>query len=374
MITTREVKTRKEIKLFLDFPAKLYKGCEWFVPPFYGDEKKMFTKNCPYKNTCEYTFFLAFKDKEVVGRIGVILQRQSNELRKENRVRFTRFDSIDDVEVAKALFNAIEVWALSKGMDTVCGPLGFNDLEREGLLIEGFEQLGTFEEQYNYPYYQKLIEACGYGKEVDWLEHKLYRPDNYNPRFKQLAEALMKKYNLHYVYYKSKTKYINHYKDQIFELLDTSYGPLYQTVPFTADAKKSIISSFKLAIDMDYVYTVADENDKIVCWGFGMPTMSKAVQKSNGKLTPGCIVRLLKAIKHPDVIDLCLIGVRPEYLNTGVAAALISRSLEHLYSIDRVKYFETNLNLENNTRILSCWKLFKVDQNKRRRAFVKVLK
>ena len=138
--------------------------------------------------------------------------------------------------------------------------------------------------------------------------------------------------------------------------------------------KKSIISSFKLAIDMDFVYTLADENDRIACWGFGMPSMSKAVQKSNGKLTPGCIVRLLKAINNPEVIDLCLIGVRPEYASTGVAAALISRSLEHLLKEDRVKYFETNLNLEYNHQILSCWKLFKVDQNKRRRSFVKVIK
>ncbi|MDO4852615.1 MAG: N-acetyltransferase, partial [Clostridia bacterium] len=177
MVTIREVRTRKEQREFLNFPLDLYRENPNFVPPLYGDEKKIFCKNYVYYDTCEAVYYNAYRDGKIVGRISGILQKAANEKNHEKRVRFTRFDAIDDQEVASALFGAVEAWAKQKGMDTICGPLGFSDLEREGLLIEGFDQLSTFEEQYNAPYYQKLIEALGYRKEVDWTESKIYPPE-----------------------------------------------------------------------------------------------------------------------------------------------------------------------------------------------------
>ena len=182
MVEIVEARTKKQQREFIEFPLGLYKDSPYFVPPLYGDEKKMFRPDYMYYDQSEAVYYLAYRDGRVVGRISGILQRASNEKQNEKRVRFTRFDSIDDQEVADALFAAVEKWALERGMDTVCGPLGFSDLEREGLLIDGFDQMSTFEEQYNYEYYPRLIEACGYGKEVDWNESRLYPPDETDGR------------------------------------------------------------------------------------------------------------------------------------------------------------------------------------------------
>ena len=190
MIEVREVKTRKEQREFLNFPLNLYEDNPYFVPPLYGDEKKIFRKDYMYLDQAEAIYFNAYKDNKIVGRISGIIQRAANEKNNEKRVRFTRFDSIDDQEVANALFEKVEKWAKDKGMDTVVGPLGFSDLEREGLLIEGFDQLSTFEEQYNYDYYPKLVENYGFVKEVDWIESKLYAPKDRDDRIERLSSLV----------------------------------------------------------------------------------------------------------------------------------------------------------------------------------------
>ena len=168
-----EVSTKKHQKEFIDYPLKLYKDNPYFVPPLYGDEKNLFTKKNIYTKTCESVFFLAQRNNKTVGRIQGIIQKQYNEIHNTNQVRFTRFDCEDDSETAKLLFGAVEKWAESKNASEIVGPLGYSDLEREGLLIDGFEYLATFEEQYNYDYYQRLIENYGFEKEVDWVEHQL---------------------------------------------------------------------------------------------------------------------------------------------------------------------------------------------------------
>ena len=196
MIEVREVKSKKEQKDFLNFPLKLYKNNPYFVPPLYGDEKKIFRKDYVYLDQSEAVYYNAYLDGKMVGRISGIIQHASNKKENTKRVRFTRFDSIDNQEVANALFSKVEKWAKEKGMDTVVGPLGFSDLEREGLLIEGFDYLSTYEEQYNYPYYQKLIENCGYSKDVDWLETRLFYPKNVNQKLYDVSAMMLKKYGL----------------------------------------------------------------------------------------------------------------------------------------------------------------------------------
>ncbi|WP_173472786.1 N-acetyltransferase [Eubacterium ruminantium] len=372
MIEIKEVRTKKDQKMFLDFPLRMYKGNKYFVPPLYADEKKIFSKDYVYYETCEAVYYLAFKNGKIAGRISGILQKASNEKRNEKRIRFTRFDSINDIKVAKALFDAVEKWGKSKGMDTICGPLGFSDLEREGLLIEGFNELSTFEEQYNFEYYGKLIEKCGYKKEVDWVESKIYPPEKDDGSLRKMADFIMKRYNLHFGPAKDTEDFINRYSEQFFALLDVAYYDIYGTVPFTEGTKKMLLDNFKMVIDINHVAVVLDENDKVVCLGLCFPSLAKAVQKSYGHLTPAAALRLIKAIKHPKILDLGLIAVDPEYLNRGVNA-IITAELLRMLKEDGIKYAETNLNLENNYAIQNQWKRFKAVQHKRRRSYVKKL-
>ncbi|MBR0156755.1 MAG: N-acetyltransferase [Clostridia bacterium] len=372
MIEIKEAKTKKQQKEFIDFPLKLYKGNPCFVPPLYGDEKKVFRDDFVYNDTCEAVYYNAYRDGEMVGRISGILQKASNEKHNEKRIRFTRFDAIDDQAVADALFAALEKWAIAKGMDTVCGPLGFSDLEREGLLVEGFDQLSTFEEQYNADYYEKLIKNCGYAMEVEWVESKIYLPEERNERYEKAADYIMKRYNLRFGEAKNKREFIEKYGDGFFDLLDIAYKDIYGTVPFTPGMKKMMIDNFMLIIDLRNVAVILDEEGKVICMGICFPSIAKAVQKSNGKLTPAALVRLLKAIKKPRVIDLGLIAVHPDYANRGIGAC-ISAGLMKMLRADNIEYAETNLNLVDNHAILNTWKRFKAIQHKRRRAYVKQL-
>ncbi len=373
MVDIIEVKTKKQQKAFLEFPLDLYRGNPNFVPPLYGDEKKIFRPDYIYHDTCETGYWLAEREGKVVGRISAILQRASNEKHNEKRVRFTRFDAIDDQEVADALFGAVERFAKERGMNAVCGPLGFSDLEREGLLIEGFEELSTFEEQYNAAYYGKLIEASGYRKEVDWVESKIYAPDQATAdKLKHLSEMLLKKFHLRIAEAKNVNDFLDRYKDGFFDLLDVAYEDIYGTVPFTDGMKKTMIDNFRLIIDLDHVVCLLDEHDKVVCLGLCFPSIARAVQPSNGHLTPAALVRLLKAIKKPKVIDLGLIAVAPEYQNTGVIA-VIAAALADMLLVGGVEYAETNLNLEDNLAIQNLWKRFRAVQHKRRRSYLKEL-
>ncbi len=371
MITVKAVKTKKEQKEFLDFPLKLYKNNPYYVPPLYSDEKKIFRNDYVYLDQAEAVYFNAYDDTgKIVGRISGILQRASNEKNNEKRVRFTRFDAVDDQRVADALFDAVEKWAKSKGMDTVCGPLGFSDLEREGLLIEGFNYLATFEEQYNYDYYQRLIENCGYAKEVDWVGFQLRAPKEQNDRLERLSGLMMKKYNLHIGPAKNTKDFIKRYADGFFEIIDSTYVDIYGTVPFTDGMKKMMIDNFKLIIDVENVMVILDENDRIVCFGIFFPSIAKAVQKSGGRLTVPTLFRLLKAIKHPKVFDLGLIGVLPEYARKGISSLLIAKVIKSMRE-QNIEHSETNLNLETNSNIINQWKSFDTTQHKRHRCFVK---
>lgn len=371
MVDIIKVRSKSDQNEFLNFPLRLYKDCEYFVPPLWADEKKIFSKNYIYNDSCESEYFLAKRDGVTVGRISAILQRASNEKHGEKRVRFTRFDCIDDAEISRALFSAVEDFAIERGMDTICGPLGFSDLEREGLLIEGFDRLSTYEEQYNYDYYQRLVEDSGYVKEVDWNESILRAPDPESiAQMKKMSEFVMNRYKLRIGKAKNVGDFINKYADGLFELIDIGYEGLYGTVPFTDGMKKMMIDNFRLIIDLKYVAAILDENDKIVCMGLCFPSLARAVQKSRGHMTPAALVRLLGAIKHPKVLDLGLIAVHPEYLNRGITA-IITSELMRMLAEDNIEYAETNLNLEDNFAIQNQWKRFPREIHKRRRAYVK---
>lgn len=370
MIDVREVQTKKDRKAFLDFPLKLYATSPYYVPPIYMDEKKIFSPDYFYNLTSESVFFLARKDGKVVGRISGILQKASNEKWHQKRVRFTRFDSIDDIEVAKALFDAVEDWARKKGMEEVVGPLGYSDMEREGLLIEGFEELSTFATQYNYPYYQKLIESLGYEKETDWVERKIASPKSIDPRIERLVPLILKREKLHMVHVDSMQEIIDRYADQFFDLVDESYSSLYGTVPLLHEQRKDIITGFKLLLSPYYLRLIADENDHLAAFGICFPSISKALQKSGGHITLPTLLRILKAKKDPEIIDLGLIGVKNQYKNSGISWAILLEIMKMLQS-GKVAYCETNPNLEDNLAIQNNWERFENKLHKRRRSFVK---
>lgn len=366
----RPVRTRKEIKDFIEFPLKLYKNNPYFVPCLYGDEKAMFKKDYLYRDQAEYESWVVYDGKKVVGRVTAILQLASNAKWKQKRVRLNRFDCIDSQEVADLLLSTVEAWAKEKGMEEVVGPLGFSDMEREGLLIEGFDYLNTFEEQYNAPYYQTLIENHGYVKEIDWLEHRIFPKKERDPRMHRIAEGVMKRYHLHFATAKSKKAFIKRYGNELLGLCEKTYENLYMTVPFTDNIKKNLIKSFLLIIDLRFVALVLNEEEKPVCFGLMFPSIGEAIQKSGGRLTLPTLISLLKAIKKPTKIDFALIGVDPFYVNMGIPAILFDKVQEYL-AMDGLQYFETNLNLENNQSILNMWKNFDNIQHKRRRSFVK---
>ena len=373
MLQILEVKTRKQRKEFVEYPLRLYKGNPWFVPPLYADEMTMFTPKNIYTKTCESVFFLAQRDGKTVGRIQGIIQKQYNEIHSAKQVRFTRFDSENNPETAKALFDAVEAWAKEKQMHEIVGPLGYSDLEREGLLIEGFEYLATFEEQYNYEYYAGLIENCGFVKDVDWVETRLFKTEQEDERLQKLIDRALQRYNLHVAGENmSLRKFVKTYKEGIFACIDECYKDLYGTVPFTQEMMEQMVSQFLLLLNKKYIMAICDENEKVVAFGLSIPGIGKALQKSGGRLTPCALIRLLKAVKKPTSVDLGLIGVLPQYRKSGLTAFAITM-LQDMFKDSNVEYLETNLNLETNTAIQATWKHFDHIQHKRRRSYIKKL-
>ena len=373
MINIIEVKTAKQRKLFVDFPTKLYKGVKQYVHPLRSSELELFNpkKNVSFED-CEAVYFLAYKDGELVGRIAGIIQRLYNKKVNEKRVRFTRFDAINDKEVAKALFDSVESWAKQKGMNIVHGPMGFNDLDREGMLIEGFDEIATFEEAYNFDYYKDLMEYCGYEKEIDWIEFNLTIPKEIDPKINAVADAVMKKYNLKNAEKNSKSAFIRRYQKDIFHLLDEAYGPLYGVVPYTDKVRKQVIDQFRLFISLDFMSLIVDENDEVVAFGFAIPSLSEVINKYEGRLNLKSIFPLLNAIRHPTMLDLALIAVKPKWQARGVPA-LIMREMLASFIRRGIKTCETNLNLETNVNIIQLWKHFEHREHKRRRSWIKHL-
>lgn len=375
MLTVRTVTTKHEQKAFLDFPLDLYKGNPYYIPPLYGDEKKMFRKDYVYNASCDSVFFMAYQDGKPVGRIQGIIQKDANAKNAEKRCRFTRYDVIDDQAVSKALFQAVEDWARSQGMDTLAGPLNYSDLEREGMLVEGFEEPSTFEQSYNFPYYKDHVEQLGFHKEIDWTCSRLYGPESEETlqELEQLVNFIFRRYKLHFGKARNGPDLMKKYAKGIFDLIDKSYEGLYGTVPFTPGMRQLVLDNFSLVLNPKYTAVILDENEKTVCFGLSIPSLNRALQGTRGHLTPLTLLRILQCLRKPDVIDLCLVGVDPEYLNRGVSGALSLAIMHMLRETPSLQWADTNLNLEDNYAILNQWRRFQRVECKRYRAYVKSL-
>lgn len=370
MLEVREVKTRKEIKEFLSFPNTLYKDNKNFVPPMYMDEKKCFKSNYMYYDQAEAKYWNCYRDGVVIGRISAIIQHKANEKWNQKRCRFTRFDAIDDQEVANALFETVEKYAKEKGMDEIVGPLGFSDLEREGLLIEGFDYLSTFEEQYNHPYYQKLIENLGFTKDVDWIEHRLTINKEKYEKLSRVSDMLLARGNFRVVKPLKPKQFYKQYGDQFFSLLDETYDKIYGTVPFSQGMKDLILHNYAPIVNKHYMRIVVNNDNKIIAFALAFPNVAEAMQMRNGHLRLIPILKLLHTVRHPKIIDLGLVGVLPSEALGGSQIVLFKLLAEQIIK-DNIQYVETNLNLEDNHEIIKMWDHFNSVQHKRRRSFVK---
>ena len=339
----------------------------------YGGEFDIFKPDYPFNKVCDNVCYIAYQDGKAVGRVQGIIQREANEKWDQRRVRFTRFDSIDDEAVSGALFAAVEKWAVAKGMKEFVGPLGYSDLEREGLLIEGFDQPQTFEEQYNYPYYQKLIEAYGFDKDVDWIECQLYAPKERDERLVKVSGMMLKRYGLHTYQASSIKELLDKHIEGIFNVLEKTYSRLYGTMPLNDEIIANYVKDFKLIVRPQDVMMIMDSDDQIVGFALMFPAISDAVRRSKGHLTPAFLYRFLRDKKNPRVLDLGLIGILPQYESRGVASIMIGMLLDFLIDSDTVHHLETNLMLEDNFHIQNIMKHFEKVQNKRRRCFKKAI-
>lgn len=374
-IIIKKVSSKKELKTFIRFNYELYKGNPYSVPDLYDDMLNTFN---PKKNAafefCEADYFLAYKNDRVVGRVAAIINHRANDTWQKKEVRFGWIDFIDDEEVSEALLDTVAQWGKERGMKSIVGPLGFTDMDAEGMLIDGFDQLGTMSTIYNYPYYQKHMEKLGFEKDADWVEFKMKVPEAIPERFVRISEIILQKYKLKIKKLKRKEIKEKNYGQRIFDLINEAYAPLYGYSKMTQGQIDQYIKMYLPLIDLRMVSIIEDEEGNLIAAGISMPSLSEALQKAKGKMLPFGWYHLLKAlfIKKPKILDLLLVGVKPEYQSKGVNA-LLFYDLIPVYQQLGFEYGESNPELEDNKKVQSQWSVFNPEQHKRRRAYRKML-
>ncbi len=376
-VTIKKVTTKREMKRFIRFNYELYKDNPYSVPDLYDDMLNTFNKK---KNAafefCEAEYFLAYKDEQLVGRVAAIINNRANQTWNKREVRFGWIDFTDDTEVSEALINAVEQWGKERGMTHITGPLGFTDMDAEGMLVEGFDQLGTMATIYNYPYYPQHMERLGFVKDADWVEYKIFVPDAIPDKHKRISELIQRKYNLKIKKYTSSKAIARDYGQAIFELVNEAYTPLYGYSALTQGQIDQYVKMYLPILDLRMVTLITDADDQLIAVGISMPSLSEALQKSHGRLLPFGWFYLLKALffkRRAKMLDLLLVAVKPEYQNKGVNALLFS-DLIPVYQQLGFEYAESNPELELNGKVQAQWEYFRTEQHKRRRAFIKEIK
>lgn len=373
MVEIKEVLTRKDRRVFATFPVKMYKEIPQAIPDLIPDEIDNFNpKKNPAYEYCSAKQFLAYKDGECVGRIAGIISHAANEKWSTKRIRFSRVDFIDDYEVSEALFKAVEDWGRSEGLSEVHGPIGFCDMDQEGMLVDGFEEEGMFITIYNYPYYIKHLERLGYRKDIDWVEFKVSLPKEADKKLDALSDAVLRKYKISLVELNSR-KEIKPYIPQVLNLLNVCYTNLYGTVELSPAQIKKYVDQFILLINPEYVKFLMDENNEMIGFGLAMPSMNKAIKKSRARLFPFGWYHILRApFAKASVLDLYLVGVIPKMQNKGLTAVLLN-SMTATARKNGIKYAETGPELETNHQVHALWKFYETKNHKRRRCFIKSL-
>ena len=373
MITVKEVLTKKEWKDFATFPVKLYKDNPYYVPSFIDDEMNItnLKKNPPAEN-CLVKAFLAYKDGILAGRIAGIVVTKSNELFNEKAIRFSRFDFIEDIEVAKALLDAVKNYGKSLGMTRMHGPWGFNDTDREGMLIQGFDQNGSYATYYNYPYYPEFMKALNYKDESIWVEEKLNPPkkgSEYYEKLIKLGNYVKKKYQLTDIteIYPVK-KYVKLYGDKFFDCFNEAYKILDMFVEISGEAKQRVLDQFASIINPRYVSILVNKEDKVVAFTIVLPAIGDAIKKHGGKGNIFALLDVLKLIKKPKAVELTLTAVHPDYKNFGLTSACMSKIIQNLDK-DGIEYLYADPTLETNTAVRAQYDGLGSEIIKRRQTF-----
>ena len=357
MVEIREIKTKSDIRKFAEYPIKLYKKCPYYVPSMRSDELTTFSKK---KNLNlvgnEVKGFLAYKDGKLVGRIIGIINSNENSKSEKKMVRFSRLECIDDIEVFKALLQAVEEYGKEYGAEIIHGPWGFSDQDREGLLTWGFEERSTFVTNYYYEYFHKRIEELGFEDESKWVERRFTIPKEPYPRIMSFAEKVKAKYKLRDIADEMKVKdIIKKYGDKLFETVNEAYGHLDGYVPVEGKIQEGILDQFGSIVNGRYISILVDENDDVAAFGVVFPSICEPIIKSRGKLFPFGFIGVLKSVKRPKELEMALIGVKKKYKNSGINAIVIARILKNVVE-DGILSVESNPMLETNFDIQQQWK------------------
>lgn len=367
--------TPGELKKFVKFGVDLYKGNDCYVPPvIFDDVATLNPKKNPAFEHCEAQCFMAYADGKPVGRIAAIINRQVNTKNGKKEMRWGFIEFIDDDEVVDALFDAVQKWGREKGMTEMVGPMGFTDLDHEGMLIEGFDYLGTMPTIYNFDYYPRHMERLGMVKDADWVEYRLEVPDKVPDKMQRIADIVSRKYNLRCLHYKSIKKLKADYGQALFRLINEAYADLYGYSQLTQKQIDYYIDQYLSLLRLDNLSVIVDGENRLVGVGITMPSLSRALQKARGRIFPFGWWHILRALKgHTDRVDLMLVAIKPEYQNRGVNAMLFA-DLIPTYIRLGYKYAETNLELEDNNSVQKQWEYFESVQHRRRRSFRKEIK
>ena len=374
MFTIRQITKKKDFKKFVKFPTELYKDNPNYVPPMEADELKMTGKNNPHYGECTDAYFLAEENGKVVGRIAAVIMDRFNAKNNAKYARFTRFDFIDNKELAEALLATAENWAKEHGMEYIHGPLGYDDFEREGLMVDGYEHKGSFITSYNAPYYKDYIEGYGYKPDARWVEWRFKFPQQLDERVDKIANIVEKRYGFHQKDFKNINELVKNYGDAFFELIDETFGELYGTFEVNERLKQSLIDSFKLVLNKKYVCFVFDKRDNFIGFGLTWPSLADAMIKSKGRLFPTGIFRCLKALKNPKVMEFSIIAVKKEYQKLGVTAFIIKKLLENINAIPNIEYADTGVQLETNTGAITSLEMFERTLIRKKTCYIKSLK
>lgn len=372
MVTIVETTTRKQMMAFAKFPISLYKDCEYYTPSFLSDDYNIIN---PKKNLSlsisEVKCFLAYKDGKLVGRVAAIINHLSNKNHNEKCIRFNRIDFIDDYEVSEALIKAVEDYGRSKGLEYIHGPWGFNDTDREGMQTYGFDEYASYATAYSYPYYIEHMERLGFTKESEWLEYRVdfSRPD---PRFKRIAEQLVRTRHYRNVCETMPTKkVIKKYGDSFFDCYNAAYSTLDNFIPLDKRAKKATLKQFGTILNNHFFSIIVNDKDQVIAFVIVLPYIGDVLRKAKGRLLPS-IIPLMHTIKHPKKLELTLMGVHPDYRNSG-AQSLAMKSFEENYQKFHIEDAFSDPILTTNSDMLSTWKGMKITTRAKRQTFKKHL-
>ena len=367
--------TKSNIRKYVKFGIDLYDGNPCYVPPLVMDEMATLSPDRnPAFDHCSAQMFMAYRDGRPAGRITAIINDLVNRKEGNKAMRFGFVDYIDDAEVVDALFAAAEDWGRKHGCTAMIGPMGFSDMDHEGMLIEGFDEMGTMATIYNYPYYPRHMERMGFVKDADWVEYRIKVPDGVPDKHRRIADIVSRKYGLRLATYSSRKELRTRYGQALFDLINEAYADLYGYSPLTRREIDYYIDIYLGILRLEDIAVVVDADDRLIAVGISMPSMSEALRKSRGRLFPMGWYHLLKALRgHVDVVDLLLVAVRPEYQSKGVNALLFTHLIPNFIA-GGYKYAESNLELEGNENVQKQWEYFERRQHRRRRAWRRVIK